>query len=303
MLKGGRRPASFSPCSSFCPRAGGQVPAAWAGQVHTPTCGGGGGGGRGAAGATSGPAGHSGSGRSTPPAARTAATGSSTNYPPGYAPLQAATLQLRANHAQERLPVAPQLHAAAPRSGQVRRGGATLPNHFTFTGFLTPNRCGYRSVPLRNQDSFCLSLLPCRAALCHHPPLPPLPLTSPRALHPACLQGTVRRWRPRHTPLRLHPLARSASKTSAQALLDRRPPTTSRAALQRCTWAAWWNACTTTATAPLAAARSRRCTAMRIFARPASAAASMPCRRPCPTIPLPVLWLAITRRVLCRGRP
>ena len=35
---------------------------------------------------------------------------------------------------------------------------------------------------------------------------------------------------------------------------------------------------------------------MRIFARPASATASMPCRRPCPTIALPVLWLAITRR-------
>ena len=41
--------------------------------------GGGGGGGRGAAGATCGPADDSGSGRSTPPAARTAATGSSRN--------------------------------------------------------------------------------------------------------------------------------------------------------------------------------------------------------------------------------
>ena len=118
--------------------------------------GGGGGGGRGAAGATCGPAGDPGSGRSTPPAARTAATGSSRNscsrthaslrpasssstlgmqLPSRLRAPPAATPQLRANHAQERLPVAPQLHAAVPKGGQAR-GGATLP---TFLRNLSQN--------------------------------------------------------------------------------------------------------------------------------------------------------------------
>ena len=110
-----------------------------------------------AGGATCGRGG-AGSGRSTPPAARTAATGNKRNSssttpdsfrpagssstlgmqqatPPNYTPLLTTTPQLRAHDAQERSPMAPQLHTAVPGGGQERRG-AGLHSHLSWLPFL-----------------------------------------------------------------------------------------------------------------------------------------------------------------------
>ena len=51
--------------------------------------------------------------------------------PPNYTPLLTTTPQLRAHDAQERSPMAPQLHTAVPGGGQERRGGGGLHSHLS----------------------------------------------------------------------------------------------------------------------------------------------------------------------------
>ena len=135
-MAGGR---FFSPCSSFCPCAGGQrlglvrctrqrLAAGWARRgrarvrrAHRADGGGGGG-------CSCGPQATLAPVAAGPSAARTAATGSNSNFcssllqnpcqrPSGQHPPAACTL-----HTQERSPVTPQLHTAVPKSGQRRRG-------------------------------------------------------------------------------------------------------------------------------------------------------------------------------------